>query len=71
MVQKREKSEKLLRIVMICAKEYLNKLVLVMIYIVKKLFIRNIHFQILQNYNYIKVHFYYKIGRFPIDQKSS
>ena len=51
MVQKREKSEKLLRIVMICAKEYLNKLVLVMIYIVKKLFIRNIHFQILQNYN--------------------
>ena len=57
MVQKREKSEKLLRIVMICAKEYLNKLVLVMIYIVKKLFIRNIHLRILQNYNYIKVHF--------------
>ena len=47
MVQKREKSEKLLRIVMICAKEYLNKLVLVMIYIVKKLFIRNIQLRIL------------------------
>ena len=35
-VQKEEKKEKLfLLIVMICAKEYLNKLVLVMIYIVK------------------------------------